>query len=333
MSAHKDRIRAAMAGEPVDRPPVSLWRHNFLREWSAEELADEAVAMQHLYDWDLLKLNPRWSYLAEAFGNRYRRPAGQHYQQLTHRVVETADDLGRIAPAASSHPALAQQLDALRLVVGAVGADVDVIHTVFSPLAVVGLLAGGVGEPLIALGRQHPNGLQLALEAVRETVLTHIQDALDRGASGVFYAPLRWTSQDVCDAEFYAKFGLPHDAWILSRIPDAEIRVLHLCGDEIGEERFRSLSANAISWDDRGSGNPSMPELAHSSGKTVMSGVPHRRLGRVARANLRLAMEESVNGLDRGFILAGGCAVGAELAHDQLAAVANVAGGWRPGRR
>ena len=34
----KQRVRAAIAGEPVDRAPVSMWGHDFVREWSAEDL-------------------------------------------------------------------------------------------------------------------------------------------------------------------------------------------------------------------------------------------------------------------------------------------------------
>ena len=32
-------MRAALAGRPVDRPPVSFWGHDFFREWSLRDLA------------------------------------------------------------------------------------------------------------------------------------------------------------------------------------------------------------------------------------------------------------------------------------------------------
>ena len=36
--AKRDRVRAVLAGEPADRAPISLWGHDFLREWSPEDL-------------------------------------------------------------------------------------------------------------------------------------------------------------------------------------------------------------------------------------------------------------------------------------------------------
>jgi uroporphyrinogen decarboxylase len=197
MSDKKRRLEAAIAGRPVDRPPVTLWRHNFLREWSAEELADETLDLYRRFDWDLIKLNPRWSYLPEAFGNRYEPPKEQRFQRQTHAVVTTAADLDRVEPADRAHPSLAEQLDAIERVVGAVGDEVDLIHTVFSPLSVAGLLAGGLGDPLLSFAKENPAGLDRALQAIRQTVAAHVEDALDRGAAGIFYAPTQWTSLDV----------------------------------------------------------------------------------------------------------------------------------------
>ncbi len=59
MSEKKERLGGSVAREEVDRPPVTLWRHNFLREWSAADLADETISLYRRFDWDLIKLNPR----------------------------------------------------------------------------------------------------------------------------------------------------------------------------------------------------------------------------------------------------------------------------------
>src|SRR5450759_4397866 len=72
---HKQRIRATLAGEAVDQTPVSLWWHNFAREFSPEGMADATVEAYRRYDWDLVKLNPRATYYQEAWGSRFE-PTG-----------------------------------------------------------------------------------------------------------------------------------------------------------------------------------------------------------------------------------------------------------------
>lgn len=328
MKGHKSRLRAAIEGVEFDRPPVALWRHNFLREWSAADLADETLRLYRAFDWDLIKLNPRWSYLPEAWGNRYQRPERQRFQRLSHATVADADDLPAIAPADPDHPALVEQLDALEAVVDAVGDEVDVIHTVFSPLAVLGLLVGEVGGRTVEIVEADPAAADRALQAIRETVASHVEAALARGAHGIFYAPLPWTSLDVCDADFYARFGRPHDLFVLDRMRAAPVRVLHMCGDNVAAPRFDDYPINVASWDDRGAGNPSMTDLARP-GRAVMAGVPHRRIHKLALDEIGVEMRAAAGRLTSGFVLAGGCAVGAELDDGRLRATRDAAERWR----
>ena len=313
VAERKERLAAAIAKEEVDRPPVTLWRHNFLREWSAEDLADETIGLYSRFGWDLIKFNPRWSYFPEAWGNVYEPPREQRFQTGKSRVVQSARDLDAIEPADRRHPSLVEQLDALERVVAEIGPEVDVIHTVFSPLSVVGLIAGGIGSPLVEYAEENPDGLDRALQAVSETIGAHIEDALERGASGIFFAPLQWTSLDVCGAELYARFGRSHDLRVLEHASSAELNVLHMCGDEIGVERFLDYPVDLFSWDDGGRGNPKLTEVAGRTDRAVMAGIPHRRIHKMGPSELRDSVEAAVGPLETGFVLAGGCAVGALL--------------------
>src|ERR687884_170732 len=62
------RVDAALRNQPVDRPPVSLWRHFYECERTAEDLAGAMLAFQKKYDWDWMKVNPRASYHVEGWG-------------------------------------------------------------------------------------------------------------------------------------------------------------------------------------------------------------------------------------------------------------------------
>ena len=70
----RERVRAALAGESVDHVPASLWGHDFLREWSAEDLVAATLEAYRADDWDFIKLNPRATYFAEASGWSAARP-------------------------------------------------------------------------------------------------------------------------------------------------------------------------------------------------------------------------------------------------------------------
>src|SRR3977135_3360570 len=83
---HKQRLRAALAGEPLDRLPYSLLSHAFGREWSAAGLADATIETSRKYDWDLVKLNPRATYYAEAWGNRYEANGHSQPRLLSHAL-------------------------------------------------------------------------------------------------------------------------------------------------------------------------------------------------------------------------------------------------------
>ncbi len=325
MSEKKNRVKSALAGETCDRLPVTLWRHNFLREWSASDLADETISLYRRFDWDLIKLNPRWSYLPEAWGNRYAPPTEQRFQREIHRIINEPSDLDRVEAADPTHPSLVEQLDAIERVVAEIGDEVDILHTVFSPLSVLGLLAGGIGEPLLTLAEANPKGLDRALEAVRETVLAHIRDAVDRGAAGVFFAPTQWTSLDVCGAEAYARFGRPHDLWVLERIQEARFSALHICGNNISAARFADYPVDIFSWDDRGKGNPTISGFRKLTDKTLMAGLPHRRIHKLASDALVESVFESVGEQRAGLILGGGCAVGALVEEGAMRAARDLA--------
>ena len=71
-----ERVRAALAGEPVDRPPAAWWGHTYRDEWSPASLARVTVERQRRFGWDFVKLQPRATCFAEAFGSAYR-PSGR----------------------------------------------------------------------------------------------------------------------------------------------------------------------------------------------------------------------------------------------------------------
>ena len=62
----RERVDAAVRGQPVDRPPISAWRHFVDQESNAADLARAMLAWYRDYDWDFLKVNPRVNSLKQS---------------------------------------------------------------------------------------------------------------------------------------------------------------------------------------------------------------------------------------------------------------------------
>ena len=77
-----ERVRATLAGRPVDRAPFTVWYHFGNQHAPAERTAQVHLEFFDHYDLDLLKLMNDYD---------YPMPAGME-------VVATAQDLGRLQP-------------------------------------------------------------------------------------------------------------------------------------------------------------------------------------------------------------------------------------------
>ena len=95
----KGRVDAALRGDAVDRVPVSLWGHDFEREWSAQTLTDAMVENFTRYDWDFMKVSPRASYHVEGWGAKYRYSGNKSQAPIFESTpISSASDWKRLRP-------------------------------------------------------------------------------------------------------------------------------------------------------------------------------------------------------------------------------------------
>ncbi len=132
-------------------------------------LVEATPEVYRAHDWDFIKLNPRWTFFAEAWGNTYDPPSEQRNPWTTKLSLGSVDDLRTIAPVDPTAGVFDEQLRGLRLLIGHTPGDVDVVQTPFSPLAVVGLL-GGHTDVLVRLAAEDPAAVHTAIAAVTETL-------------------------------------------------------------------------------------------------------------------------------------------------------------------
>mgnify|MGYP001385350572 CR=1 FL=1 len=273
MTTKRERVLAALRGEPVDRVPIAFWLHNFAAENSAEGLAGETLRLAKTFDWDYLKPQSRAQCFAEMWGLEYTASRERAVPfTVTRAPVSAAAALAKLEPADPRTGALGEQLAALRLIRAAVGPDTPIIWTVFSPLMVMPFLMTGGREQTLSLMRSAPTALEHALDAVAVTLRAYAGACLDVGADGLFYATNLATRSLMTAAEC-RRFQRPYDLRVLSAVERAPFNLLHVCGEGALFDEFLDYPVTAFSWATV-PGNPTLAEGQLKTGRAVVGGFP-----------------------------------------------------------
>ena len=269
----RERVMAALRGEPVDRVPIAFWLHNFATENSAEGLAGETLRLAKTFDWDYLKPQSRAQCFAEAWGLEYAASRDRAVPfTVTRAPAADASDLASLEPADPRAGALGEQLEALRLIRAAVGPDTPIIWTVFSPLMVMAYLMKGGREQALSLMRSEPTALEHALEVVAVTLRAYAGACLDAGADGLFYAT-NLATRAIMTPEECRRFQRPYDLKILAAVERAPFNLLHVCGEDVLFDEFLDYPVTAYSWA-TAAGNPTLAEGQMKTGRSVVGGFP-----------------------------------------------------------
>jgi uroporphyrinogen decarboxylase len=281
----RERVDAALIGEAVDRVPVSTWRHFVPDELSPELLAQASLRHFHKFDWDWLKVNPRATYYAEAWGNRYDY---SRYDGVLPRLIEgplnTSADLEKICEVNPTSGVFSEQLDLLRRIKAGIN-GAHFVQTVFTPLSVLAFLAarprtGGMEAAVQAqydgvrqLIRENPQGVHYALKNIAATLARYSAAAVDAGASGLFFAIVKLARQEILTRDEYAEFGQPYDQQVLQAVQNAPFNLLHICGPQAYFELVNQYPVHAVNWAAIGQQNPGIAEAQHATSKALIGGV------------------------------------------------------------
>ncbi len=274
-----ERVAAALRGEPVDRVPISFWGHNYLKEWSAEGLAEAMLDNYRTYGWDWMKVNPRASYFVEDWGAKLQ-PSGDPHQGPAFVGVPVSEpsDWRRLRPLEPDKGVLGEQLQALRLIRDGLAGEAYFIQTIFSPLSIAKYLVGNKPAVVRQSIAADPEAFQAGLDVITETFRTYVEATLETGASGIFFATTGWASAGTLGEEEYKRFGREYDLRVLEAAGRAQFNVLHNCGERIYFDLLADYPVQAISWAATLPGNPSLAEGKERANKAVMGGVNEKTL-------------------------------------------------------
>jgi uroporphyrinogen decarboxylase len=318
----RERVQAALQGKPVDRPPISFWRHFFEKEASAAGLAEAMLGFQRTYDWDFMKVNPRACYHAEPWGCRFQFSGQPDIgPKLIEAAVKTPDDWRQIRPVSPTTGAFDEQLEALRLIKEGLGGQVPFVETVFTPLSVAGRLVGS-DEVMREHLERYPERVHEALEAITVTFEGFARACLEVGVDGLFYATTGWATYDqLTDAE-YEEFGRPYDVRVLKAADGAPFNILHVCRSHNMLWKLMDYPTQAVNWATTDATNPQIGEVWQRSHRPIIGGVDHVETLRHGTPVVVAGQVRSAVGQTReGLLIGPGCSISPQTPAANLRAV------------
>ena len=287
-----ERVMAAVAGDEVDRVPVCFW-HHFRPGGSGLKMAEATYRFfQTSFDLDIVKIMPDLPY---PFPRRSIR-ASADWHTVEHINVERSRFFRQRAVSIQS----------LR---DTVGYDTPIVMTVFSPLCEALHIAES-RERFLQHLQEDPAAVHEALATIAENLRAHLQDCIDAGADGIFFA-LQGCSSSIMTPEQYREVGRPYDMLALQGCRDAWLNILHIHGDnDLFFDDVVDYPVQVLSWSDRLAG-PSLRDARARTSKCLMGG--WHEFGALANGPVEAIREEALDALrqtgGRKFILANGCSV------------------------
>jgi len=285
-----ERLRATLAGKPVDHPPITIWYHFGNQHSSAEITAQVHLDFFEHYDLDLLKLMNDYD---------YPNPVGLE-------VVATPDDLRRLEPFEVNKTPFGKQLQAVERIAKALKGKAFFVDTMFNAWNT--LRRNLTKEATESLMVHHPDTVVKALEVINGNLIKYALATLQRGAAGIFLSVP--ASAEFVTREQYERFMRPFDLALLDAVKGkGEFHILHAHGSQLFLDRLLDYPVQVLSWADL-NGGPSIAEARQRTPLTLMGGIDHVKFQYSSAALLRQQVRAArAQAGPTKFILAPGCSV------------------------
>lgn len=222
----RERVRAALAGEPVDRVPASFWFH-FPR---AQARGDASVQAHLDYyresDVDFLKI------------------MNEHPYQPNVPILKPSD-WRKVRPAPISSPFYQYQLDEVKQIVDGLQGETEAIVTLFGPFS----SGNHASNSLVTEHMQaDPDAVSQGLGAIAESLAEFAVACVEAGAAGVYYSAQGGEEERFSEDEFL-QYIKPHDLTILEAIQDTgDFHLLHICKANVRLGLYADYPSHAVNW-------------------------------------------------------------------------------------
>ncbi len=318
MTTHRERLIACLHGEPIDRLPVSLWRHFPVDDQDPQSLAAAHLAFQRTYDFDFVKVTPASSFCLKDWGVEDAWEGdSEGTRRYTRAVIDAPSDWEQLPPLTAASPHLAAQLDCLRRIRTELGPDTPILQTIFSPLAQAKHLSGE--DRLLTHMRTSPEALKIGLATIAASTRAFIDASVQTGIDGIFYAVQHAQADLLSPAEF-SRFGREFDLEVLTSASGLWFNLLHLHGENVYFEAVSDYPVQAINWHDRET-PPSLAGARSVFRGLLCGGLARDTLVYKTPREVRAEASDAIAQVNRqGLILSTGCVVPIIAPHGNLVA-------------
>ncbi len=288
----RERVYAALEGQPVDRVPVTLWRRFHQEEQDPASLASATLAFYQKYNLDLIRLIPNKFYGVADWG-AHVVPAknDQTPAYIKKTVIQDPEDWRSLNTLHPDDGRYGQALETIKLIANQLGEDdAPFLVTVFSPLTLASQLAG---EKLLQHIEGQSTDVHIGLATIAETTSRFAQAALDAGADGIFFVS-EFSHTEVLTREQCESLVIRYDLIALDRVKiQPAPLVVHLAGGSPYFNTINQYPVHAVSWQSI-EAHPTVEEGLTLTDKTALTGLSPQRIEEETPEDIRLYVRDLI---------------------------------------
>ncbi|MCC6589669.1 MAG: hypothetical protein IT168_23435 [Bryobacterales bacterium] len=293
----RQRVDRALAGQPVDRPPISLWHHFGLEKQGPAKHAEATLAFHRSNRTDLVKVMSDFPFPKPAAGAWW----------------EVKEQKSPFAP----------QLEALTIINKQLGGSAHFVETIFNPWNQAEKISSK--EEVKRMMTENPQRLLNALEAIAKSEANHARLALQKGASGIFLA-IANADPAVMTFEQYRKFSEPFDRMVLAAASSAPLNVMHIHGDKVYLDHFLSGWPQAVINYSVSDTKVSLAATRKKFAGVLAGGIDEDAYPKLSIGDLKSQAAKARQEVGAKFILTPGCSVPNDTPADKLKLLAQAVG-------
>lgn len=330
-----ERVKAVLAGQPVDRPPFIAWGpHLNLEDKHVGDFTKAVIAYEDQHDFDILKVMQNGLYNTEDFGaviDETKDSDDACFRKTRIPAIKCLEDLRALTKKDVHEGAFGREMEIIRILCDYYKDKVPVLPTVFGPYRMLGQLMGMGGKgglPMLEGGtmmdfaKAHEEDYLHVMDVLTDQVIDLMNGFLDVGAAGFFYCPGGTYSMDPSTDADYLKYIRPYDEKVLAAVYDRSFfTMLHICGMDVQHMDYMlDLPAHAINWEDQSPFNPSIEQVRAKTDKVLMGGIDRNadfyggNRDKV-KSVIKMKTKEAIRQGGRKLVVSVGCESPREITH------------------